>query len=264
VKSIIKQAVAVARDTRKRVIVAKDNDKKTVMLNAKASTTRLVQNGIKGHKMIAIAIPNGSIIYLTLCLLLTGCMGQMIPTNQKQTAANIVKAQNETREKTDIEKVIEGEPTPVNHSTVSPTVNVSGSSNRVEMKFDAEPLPPLPLPAEREGTREPYRQSYKVRHNSAESNHVDESSSFSSSTKIPLSVALLCFAIGLTILMALAWFALSRSRALNTLAKVTDDWFAETIRKHRSNAITATNTADIARNMEMVADLEAARARLVK
>ena len=190
-------------------------------------------------------------LILIAAVLLTGCLG--VPL-QKETAS-VLKGAVEARAQTNVEKITEGEKTPVN--TVQPSVSVSGSSNRVEVKIESpeppEPIAALPLPSG-------YRQTVRVGHTASDNASTSESST--SSVRLPISVALLITAVALTILLLLWRSAKKSSAALSAFADVVDNYFASEIRKHRSLAATSIDPAEIARHLAAVGELEANRGRI--
>lgn len=189
---------------------------------------------------------------LLIALLLTGCTG--LPLQNKESAS-VLKGVVAAKEATRFEKITEGDPTPVNTTTVTPSVTVSGHSNRVDVKIEApeQPLPALPLPAG-------YRQTVRAGQATSDTATVAESASLS--VRLPISVAILIAAVGLGLLLLVWRSATKSSAALGGFAEVVDGYFAAEIRKHRSIASTATDSAEIARHLAAVGELEANRGRI--
>jgi len=188
---------------------------------------------------------------LLIALLLTGCTGLPL---QNRESASVLKGVVTAKEDTRFEKITEGDPTPVNTTTVTPSVTVSGHSNRVDVKIEApEPLPALPLPAG-------YKQTVRAGQATSDTATVAESASLS--VRLPISVAILIGAVGLGLLLLVWRSATKSSAALGGFAEVVDNYFAAEIRKHRSIATTATDSAEIARHLAAVGELEANRGRI--
>lgn len=188
---------------------------------------------------------------LLIAILLTGCTG--LPLQNKESAS-VLKGVVEAKTVNSFEKITEGDPTPVNNTTVTPSVTVSGSSNRVDVKIEApEPLPELPLPSS-------YKQTVRAGQTSHDAATVSESAS--SSVRLPISVALLITAVALGLLLFLWRSASKSSAALGAFSETVDDYFASEIRKHRSIATTATDSGEIARHLAAVGELESSRGRI--
>ena len=185
-----------------------------------------------------------------LALLFTGCGA----TPMQKDMSSVFKGIVESREKTSVEKLTEGEKTPVNTVAVTPSVTVTGSSNWVDVKIEP-PEPPAPLPPTAS-----YRQSVRVGQVTSDATVMADSSAMS--MRLPLSVAILFAAVGLGLLLLVWRSATKSSAALGAFAEVVDDYFAAEIRKHRSIATTATDSAEIARHLAAVGELEANRGRI--
>lgn len=196
----------------------------------------------------------------------------------KQSNAKAVEqVQSEARDK--INRIVEGEKTPVRPVVVAPQPSVSlrGDNNiyfaepqqsqaqQTPDEVYAEYLERRKFWADYERYRmhsTPYRESTSFESSAGAGAQSDKRVSESDEITIPLGVKLIFLAIGIGGLLWVIRWAVKSSAAATALAKAADETIAAKVRANRARAQTSKDDAEIADLTAQQAELEADRGRL--
>lgn len=181
------------------------------------------------------------LIGIGLAVLLTGCMGQLVPHEANQKAALASAAQIETAHETEVTKQVNGTPAPI-------SVTQSGSSNSVSVVV----MPP--------------GGNTTVHDKAGSTSHTDQQSTASDSTTIPLFVKLIGLALGLGLLFfIIRWiitYMKANSLAVDAAYKEADQYVANIIGHIEAKSRAAADPATQASMNDLLATAQKERGKL--
>lgn len=167
------------------------------------------------------------------CLLWAGC-GSLIPKKKTESSAAKAVEKIASEQSLAVQKVVEGERTPV---ISTPPINVSGTSNSIAVTIEQPQA----------ATNSPIRETVSIQSSSGQD--VSTSEAFRSETKItiPMWVNLVGFSIGLILLLFAIKLWRNSSASFRTLYDTGDSGMASLIDHLTAMAKSSTDAGEMAR-----------------